>query len=65
MFEHSYKCDNSDGRDTDDCSACLAERAYWLNYFKGSRPQRPVSNEEYEQDIRDAGRGHLLLSSWV
>lgn len=42
------------------CDACeRAEAAYWLDQWKIA-PLSETDPESYEEEIRDAGRGHLL-----
>lgn len=42
------------------CASCAAEeRAYWADQFRIA-PLSERDPDVYEQDLRDAGRGHLL-----
>ena len=43
------------------CAACEdAEAAYWLAQYRVA-PLSDTNPEQYELDMRDAGRAHLLL----
>ena len=43
------------------CEACAEkERGYWATMFRAA-PLSERDPERYAQDMRDAGRGHLLL----
>lgn len=51
-------CNADDGLPCGKCEAELNDEAkYWAGVFRYDRPQ---SREEYEADMRDAGRGHLV-----
>jgi hypothetical protein len=60
--QHSTACDNAEYTNPDgDCARCDAiERAFWLEY------QRDVlrGGMIFEDDMRDAGRAHLLASTY-
>ncbi len=52
-------------RDDDDgnpCPTCEAERnaeaAYWLGQWKAASPEEKLGREEFEAQLRDAGRSH-------
>jgi hypothetical protein len=52
-----HPCDA--GLDESPCQACQAEQAYWQAQWKTASPEEK-NPAQYAQDLRDAGRGHLL-----
>lgn len=55
-----HPCDANDGEPCADCRRYLEEQAaYWRRAWARASPQER-NPEQYERDMIDAGRGHLL-----
>jgi len=52
-----HPCDADDG---EPCRGCKDEHEYWEKQYKRSSPLERMTDDEYERDMIDAGRGHLL-----
>lgn len=63
---HSDYCPVNDTSE-EDCPVCLADRAredsYWRKEYESHGRREMEQAKTYEQDMIDAGRGHLLESS--
>lgn len=62
--DEGHPCDANDGEPCDKCRDYLeGESAYWADYFSGGMHaacKEECDPEGYRQDMKDAGRGHLL-----
>jgi len=55
------RCDANDGFPCNKCEAGLeAEAAYWLAQYRAAPASEKMSKEQYEAELHDAGRGHLI-----
>lgn len=53
-------CDNLAGADGDSCADCQAEHDYWRRQWESYGRREYARDLNYAQDMREAGRGHLL-----
>lgn len=67
--DNAGPCDASEGgpctaNDGDPCAACEAwwetELAYWGARYRAAPRHEKLTKEEYDTELRDAGRGHLV-----
>lgn len=52
-----HPCDANDG---DPCTSCQAEHDYWRRQWESYGRREYARDLNYMQDMKDAGRGHLL-----
>jgi len=56
-----HPCDADDG---EACSSCKADEAYWRREYartpESMRRLERMTKEELDQELRDAGRSHLI-----
>lgn len=60
----NHPCDTNDG---EPCSSCEEEKNYWFKMWLLSKKDRDkkLSKEEEDQELIDAGRGHLVLDNLI
>lgn len=58
----NHPCDADDG---DPCRSCQAEHAYQFAQFNKQYKGEPKTKEELDQELIDAGRGHLVFDHFV